>query len=55
MAKLETVVPEALRDRVVATIQEVASTGRPGDGKLFVIRVDDAIKIRSGAHGAEAL
>lgn len=55
MAKLEVVVPDVLRDRVVRTVQQVASTGRAGDGKVFVMRVDDAITIRSGAHGPEAL
>ena len=55
MAKLETVVPEDLLERVVGTIQEVASTGRPGDGKAFVIRVEEAIKFGSGARGADAL
>lgn len=55
MAKLETVVPEALLPRVVDTVQEVAATGRPGDGKVFVIRVEEAIKIRSGARGSAVL
>lgn len=55
MAKLETVVPEDLLQQVVQTVQEVAGTGRPGDGKVFVIRVDDAIKVGSGARGAPAL
>jgi len=55
MAKLETVVPEELLQRVVDAVQEVAGTGRPGDGKVFVIRVEDALKIRSGARGADVL
>lgn len=55
MTKLETVVPESLRDRVVSTVGQAARTGRPGDGKIFVSRVDDAVTIRSGAHGSEAL
>jgi len=55
MAKLETVVPEGLLEGVVGTIQEVAGTGRPGDGKVFIIRVDEAIKIRSGTRGSDAL
>lgn len=55
MAKLETVVPEELLQRVVETVQKVAGTGRPGDGKVFVIRVEDALKIRSGAHGSAVL
>lgn len=55
MAKLETVVPEDLLQRVVQTVQEVAGTGRPGDGKVFVVRVEDAIKVGSGARGADVL
>lgn len=55
MAKLETVVPEDLLQRVVQTIQDAAATGRAGDGKVFVIRVEDAIKVRSGARGAGVL
>jgi nitrogen regulatory protein P-II 1 len=55
MAKLEIVVSEALLQDVVDTIERVAATGRPGDGKVFISRVDDAIRIRSGAHGATAL
>ena len=55
MVKLETVVPQGLLRRVVETLQEAAATGRPGDGKVFVIRVEEAIKIRSGAHGSDVL
>ena len=55
MAKLETVVPETLLQQVVATVQELAATGRPGDGKVFISRVDEAIKIRSGTRGSDAL
>jgi nitrogen regulatory protein P-II 1 len=55
MAKLETVVPETLLQQVVETVQEIAATGRPGDGKVFISRVDEAIKIRSGTRGSDAL
>lgn len=55
MAKLETVVPEDLLQFVVATVQEFAATGRAGDGKVFVIRVEDAIKVGSGRRGSEVL
>lgn len=55
MAKLETVVPQELLQRVVETIQDVAATGRAGDGKVFVVRVEDAIKIRPGVRGSEVL
>ena len=40
MAKLETVVPEVLLQRVVETVQELAATGRPGDGKVFISRAE---------------
>lgn len=55
MAKLETVVPEPLLQRVVDTVKDVARTGRPGDGKVFVIRVEDAVKVGSGARGSSVL
>lgn len=53
--KLETVVPEALADRVVETIQRAATTGRPGDGMVFKIPVADAVRVRTGEHGGTAL
>ena len=55
MAKLETVVSSDLVDWIVDSIQEAASTGRPGDGKIFVIPVEQAVQIRSGRKGAAAL
>lgn len=55
LIKLETVVPAALADRVVETIQRAATTGRPGDGMVFKIPVADAVRVRSGEHGVTAL
>ncbi|MEQ1760094.1 MAG: P-II family nitrogen regulator [Vicinamibacterales bacterium] len=55
MAKLETVVATELADWVVDTIQHAASTGRPGDGKIFVSRVEHAVEIRSGKKGPAVL
>lgn len=55
MAKLEIVVPLAIVDQVTAAIERSAHTGRPGDGKIFVIPVENAINIRSGSQGVEAL
>ena len=55
MAKLETVVSAELVDWVVNRIQQAAFTGRPGDGKIFVIRVEQAVQIRSGNQGPEVL
>jgi nitrogen regulatory protein P-II 1 len=53
--KLETVVPEALADRVMEVIQRAATTGPPGDGKVFKIPVADAVRLRNGEHGVTAL
>ncbi len=55
MAKLETVVSAELAEWVVDTIQGAAFTGRPGDGKIFVIRVEQAVQIRSGEKGPKVL
>ena len=55
MAQLETVVSAELAEWVVDTIQQAAFTGRPGDGRIFVIRVEQAVQIRSGQKGPQAL
>ena len=55
MAKIELVVPAALVSQVTAAIQRAAHTGRPGDGKIFVIPVEDVINVRSGERGIDAL
>lgn len=46
--KLEIMVPEALVETVVETIQRTAHTGGVGDGRIFVIPIEQAVKIRSG-------
>lgn len=53
--KLEIVVPDELVEKVVATIHQHAHTGNPGDGKIFIISVDDVMKIRTGERGEKAL
>lgn len=53
--KLEVVVPAEMTDKVVATIQDAAKTGRTGDGKLFVSEVEDVIRIRTGERGEAAV
>ena len=55
MAKLETVVPPELLARVIEKIQGVAHTGGAGDGKIFIVEVQQAIKIRSQERGTQAL
>lgn len=53
--KIETVVDDDLLDQVIETIRTAASTGKIGDGKIFVVPVDQAIRIRTGEAGSEAL
>lgn len=55
LVKLETIVSEALANRVVEVIQRAATTGRPGDGMVFKIPVADAVRIRTGEHCVTAL
>lgn len=49
-SKLEVVVPDDLADKVIQTIQKHAHTGNPGDGKIFVYRVDEMIGIRANQN-----
>jgi nitrogen regulatory protein P-II 1 len=53
--KVEVVVPDALADKVVGLIAGAAKTGSIGDGKVFVARLDDAIRIRTGERGDNAV
>ena len=53
--KLEITVGDDRVDRVVATVRDAAHTGRIGDGKIFVLPLDEVIRIRTGEHGADAL
>ena len=48
MTKLEIVVPGAIADDVAGAIERAAHTGQAGDGKIFIIPVEQAIRIRSG-------
>ena len=53
--KLEIVCPDEECGAVVSAIREAAHTGRRGDGKIFVSTVDEAISIRTGTGGDEAI
>ena len=53
--KIELVVDDELVADVVSTLQKEASTGRIGDGKIFVTPVDEAIRIRTGETGKDSL
>ena len=53
--KLEMVLPDTLVNRVVDTILKSAKTGKIGDGKIFLSRVEEAIRIRNEERGENAL
>lgn len=53
--KIELVVDDTIVEKVVETIMNAAKTGRIGDGKIFIIPVEDAIRIRTGERGPEAV
>ncbi len=53
--KVEVVVADSIVGRVVEAIERAAKTGRIGDGKIFVVPVEEVIRIRTGERGEDAL
>jgi nitrogen regulatory protein P-II 1 len=53
--KIEVVVPDNIAEKVVEAIVNAARTGRIGDGKVFIIPVEDAVRIRTGERGENAI
>lgn len=53
--KIEVVLDDGLVERAVEAIQRAAHTGRIGDGKIFISHVEEAIRIRTGETGADAI
>ena len=53
--KIEVVIDDAMTERVVDAIQNAAQTGRIGDGKIFISTIDEAIRIRTGERGSDAV
>jgi len=53
--KLEIAVSDALADQVVETLQAAARTGKIGDGKIFVLDLEQALRVRTGESGEDAL
>ncbi|MEX0308259.1 MAG: P-II family nitrogen regulator [Ruegeria sp.] len=53
--KLEIVVPATMADQIVETITTTAKTGKIGDGKIFVLDVEQAMRVRTGETNEEAL
>ena len=53
--KLEVVVTDEVVDSIVDAIVQAANTGRIGDGKIFIMPLDEAVRIRTGERGSEAV
>ena len=53
--KIEVVLSDEVLDRAVSAIQNAAKTGRIGDGKIFISNIEDAVRIRTGETGANAI
>ncbi|ADO45955.1 nitrogen regulatory protein P-II [Hydrogenobacter thermophilus TK-6] len=53
--KIEVVVKDEDVEKVVEVIAKTAQTGRVGDGKIFVIPIEDVIRIRTGERGEQAI
>ena len=53
--KVEIAVKDEMVDKVVQAIVQAANTGRIGDGKIFVVPIEEAIRIRTGERGPDAV
>ena len=53
--KVEAAIPDDILDQAIEAIEKSASTGKIGDGKIFVFELEQAIRIRTGETGPEAL
>jgi nitrogen regulatory protein P-II 1 len=54
-SKIEIIVIDELVTQVIETIERAAKTGKIGDGKIFIMPVEEVIRIRTGEHGREAI
>jgi nitrogen regulatory protein P-II 1 len=53
--KIEVVLPDEILEKAVEAIQKAARTGRIGDGKIFISTIEEAIRIRTGETGVDAI
>ena len=53
--KLEVAIKKELLDQVIEAVEKAAQTGKIGDGKIFVFDLEQAVRIRTGESGADAL
>ncbi|MGH7333546.1 MAG: P-II family nitrogen regulator [Candidatus Rokuibacteriota bacterium] len=54
-ARVESVIPDRLEEEVVQAIRHAGHTGRSGDGKIYVVPVERAVRIRNGEEGEAAV
>ncbi len=53
--KIEIVLEDSMVEKAIEAIKKTASTGRIGDGKIFIINIERAVRIRTGEEGSEAI
>ena len=53
--KIEIVIPDDMQEKVIETISKAANTGKLGDGKIFVTPVEQAVRVRTGEKGEQAI
>ena len=53
--KIELVIPDGEVDKIIKVIEETAKTGKIGDGKIFVLPVEETVRIRTGERGDAAV
>ena len=53
--RIDVVVPDSLVSQVIEAIEKAAKTGRIGDGKIFVSGIEEAVRIRTGERGEDAI
>lgn len=53
--RIELVVDDELLDTIISAIEETAKTGKIGDGKIFVLNVEEAVRVRTGDRNSDAL
>ncbi len=53
--KIEIVLEDSMVEKAIEAIKKSASTGRIGDGKIFIINIERAVRIRTGEEGSEAI
>ena len=53
--KIEIAIADALASKVIEAVVEASQTGKSGDGKIFILPIEEAVRIRTGEKGEEAL